>query len=196
MTHNIESLKKEGTIFAKKHGFLRVTFYIDRHTLLNISILQQDISIMTESNETLPPRFAMKGQYIKDLSLENPHAPMSLLALKEPPKVDLNLDLQAQRIQDDLYELALVVNIKTSAEKTLFIVDLTYAGIFELINIPAPLLERVLLVDCAFTLFPFARRVISDITRDGGFPPLLLEPIDFMGLFDQRKLQEPAEGNA
>ena len=142
------------------------------------------------------PRFAMKGQYIKDLSLENPHAPTSLLTMKEPPKVDLNLDLQAQRIQDELYELAMVFNIRTSAERTLFIVDLTYAGIFELINIPPPIIERVLLVDCAFTLFPFARRVISDITRDGGFPPLLLEPIDFMGLFEQRKQQDPTAQEA
>lgn len=139
------------------------------------------------------PRFSMKGQYIKDLSLENPHAPHSLLAMKEPPKVDMNLDLQAQKIQDNLYELSLIFNVTTSAEKTLFVVELSYAGIFELINIPEEIRERVLLVDSAFALFPFARRVISDITRDGGFPPLLLEPIDFLSLYEQRRKQAPAD---
>lgn len=139
----------------------------------------------TEANAQ--PRFAMKGQYIKDLSLENPHAPGSLLASKEPPKVDLNIDLQGQKIQDNLFELSMVFNIRTTAERTLFIIDLTYAGIFELVNIPDNVLERVLLVDAAFTLFPYARRVVSDITRDAGFPPLMLEPMDFLGLYEQRK---------
>jgi preprotein translocase subunit SecB len=138
------------------------------------------------------PRFALKGQYIKDLSFENPNAPASLLGVKEQPKVDLSLDLQAQRLDEHLYELSMVIQVKAEADKTLFVLELTYAGIMELVNIPAHLIERVLLVDGAFTLFPFARRVVSDITRDGGFPPLMLEPIDFMGLFEQRKAQEAA----
>ena len=143
---------------------------------------------MTDANAA--PRFALKGQYIKDLSFENPHAPASLLGVKEQPKVDLSLDLQAQRVDEHLYELSLVIKVTADADRTLFVLELTYAGIVELVNIPAHLLERVLLVDSAFTLFPFARRVVSDVTRDGGFPPLILEPIDFMGLFEQRKTQE------
>lgn len=145
---------------------------------------------MTETDAA--PRFALKGQYIKDLSFENPHAPSSLLGVKDQPKVDLSLDLQAQRIDEHLYELSIVIKVVADAERTLFVLELTYAGIIELVNIPQPLLERVLLVDSAFTLFPFARRVVADATRDGGFPPLILEPIDFMGLFEQRKTQEQA----
>ncbi len=153
--------------------------------------LCQGISLrMTDAADA--PRFALKGQYIKDLSFENPHAPASLLGVKDQPKVDLSLDLQAQRIDEHLYELAMVIKVVADAERTLFVLELTYAGIVELVNIPPHLLERVLLVDSAFTLFPFARRVVSDITRDGGFPPLVLEPIDFMALFEQRKSQEQA----
>jgi preprotein translocase subunit SecB len=141
------------------------------------------------------PRFALKGQYIRDLSMENPHAPSSLLAMTESPRVEMNMDLQAQRVQDNLYELSIVFNIKaTSADKPLFVLDLNYAGLFEMVNIPNELIERVLLVDSAFALFPFARRVVSDITRDGGFPPLLLEPIDFLGLYELRKQQELSQG--
>ncbi len=133
------------------------------------------------------PRFSMRGQYIKDVSLENPHAPASLMSGKEPPKVDLNIDLQGQKVQENLFELSIVFNVKAEADKTLFMIDLTYAGIFELVNIPEEMLERVLLVDAAFTLFPYARRIVSDLTRDAGFPPLMLEPMDFLGLYEQRK---------
>lgn len=142
------------------------------------------------------PRFALRAQYIKDLSLENPHAPASLLALKEAPKVDMNVDLVAQKLQDELFELSMVFTVRTSAERTLFIVDLTYAGIFALSNIPEDKVEQLMLVDCAFILFPFARRVIADITRDGGFPPLLLEPIDFYRLFQERYGKNPSTSAA
>lgn len=146
------------------------------------------------------PRFSLRGQYVKDLSMENPHAPESLYAGNEQPKVDLNLDLQARQVQEQLYELSMVFHVKGESDKTLFVLDLTYAGLFELVNIPGEAIERVLLVDCAFSLFPFARRIVSDITRDSGFPPLILEPIDFMNLYERRKQQEqqqlPNEGQA
>lgn len=148
-----------------------------------------------KAGQAQPPRFAMKGQYIKDLSLENPHAPASLLAMKEPPKVELNLDLQASRVQENLYELSMIFNVRALNDRTLFIVDLTYAGLFEVMNIPEQYIERVLMVDSAFTLFPYARRVISDVTRDGGFPPLILEPIDFLGMFEQRRQQSANVAN-
>ncbi len=133
------------------------------------------------------PRFAMRGQYVKDLSFENPHAPASLLRMKEAPKVDMNVDLNAQKIQDGLFELTMQVSARALGERTMFIVDLAYAGLFEIANIPEENMEQLLLVDCAFLLYPYARRVVSDVTRDGGFPPLLLEPIDFLRLFVENK---------
>ncbi len=133
------------------------------------------------------PRFAMRGQYIKDLSFENPHAPASLIGQAEPPKVDMNVDLTAQKIQDDMFELTMNISVRAQGERTLFIVDLAYGGLFAIANIPEDKLEQLLLVDCAFLLYPFARRVVADVSRDGGFPPLLLEPIDFLRLFRESK---------
>lgn len=133
------------------------------------------------------PRFAMRGQYIKDLSFESPHAPASLLTMKEPPKVEMNVDLSAQRVQDEMFELTININVRAIGERTLFLVDLAYGGLFAIANIPEENMEAVLLVDCAFLLYPYARRVVSDVTRDGGFPPLLLEPIDFLRLYRENK---------
>jgi preprotein translocase subunit SecB len=134
------------------------------------------------------PRFLVKGQYIKDLSFENPHAPASLLNLKEKPGLEVSVDLKAQKLQDGMFELTMLLSARASAENaTVFLVELAYGGLFQLVNVPEEHIEPLLLVDAPFVLFPFARRVISDITRDGGFPPLMLEPIDFHALYRQNK---------
>lgn len=134
------------------------------------------------------PSFAIKGQYIKDLSFENPHAPGSLLATNAKPNIDINVDLKAQTLQDNIYEMTLHISARATVESNvLFLVDLAYAGIFQLMNIPSERMEQLIMVDCPFVLFPFARRVISDVTRDGGFPPLMLDPIDFLTLYLQNK---------
>lgn len=133
------------------------------------------------------PSFAIKGQYIKDLSFENPRAPESLVvAPEEPPRIELNVNIKADRIQENLYETTLMIESSAKGNQgTLFLVDLKYSGLFELIGIPEDRLQPILFVDCPFVLYPFARRVIADVTRDGGFPPLMLEPIDFQSLYLQ-----------
>ncbi len=134
------------------------------------------------------PSLVMRGQFIKDLSFENPRAPASLMEVKEAPQIDVNVDLNAERLTDTLFELGITIHIRAVAEKqTLFICDLTYSGLFELVGLSEEQLQPVLFVDCAFLLFPFARRVIADCTRDGGFPPLLMEPVDFAGLYRQNQ---------
>jgi preprotein translocase subunit SecB len=139
------------------------------------------------------PTFVVKGQYIKDLSFENPHSPQSLTVTNVRPAIDVSVDLKAQRLQEDFYEMTLHISTKASAEgNTLFLVDLAYAGIFQLTNIPADRVEQLIMIDCPFVLFPFARRVIADITRDGGFPPLMLDPIDFHALYLHNKSKEKA----
>ena len=133
------------------------------------------------------PRFAIRGQYVKDLSFENPHAPDSLLPQGKAPEIQINVDIKVTRLDPHFYESCLYVSVRASGEKsTLFLVDLVYAGVFELHNIPENRIEQLMLVDAPFILFPFARRVVADATRDGGFPPLMLEPIDFYGLFSSR----------
>ncbi len=141
------------------------------------------------------PRFLIKGQYVKDLSFENPHAPHSLIALEEKPRIDFSIDLNAQRFNEQHFELVMHLTARAiGMESTLFLVELDYAGIVQFIGIPEEKVEMILLIDCAFVLFPFARRVIYSVTADGGFPPLMLEPIDFHGLYMQNKqrLQQAA----
>lgn len=133
------------------------------------------------------PRFHVTGQYVKDLSFENPRAPQSLIASDDKPKIEVAVDLNASKLRDDLFEVVLKVNAKAMVnDQPLFLADLEYAGLFTLQNIPDERLQQILFVDCPFVLFPFARRVIADVTRDGGFPPLMLEPIDFFAMYKKR----------
>lgn len=148
---------------------------------------------MNEPATSQNQSFAVKGQYIKDLSFENPGAPQSLMLTNVKPAIDVNVDLKAQKLQETVYEMTLHIAARAVADtNTLFLVELAYAGIFQLANIPADRVEPLLLIDCPFVLFPFARRVIADVTRDGGFPPLLLDPIDFHSLYMQNKNKQGA----
>jgi preprotein translocase subunit SecB len=134
------------------------------------------------------PSFAVKGQYIKDLSFENPHAPQSLMAQSKKPGIDVHVDLNAQTLQEGVHEMTLYIAARAVVDgNTMFLIELSYAGIFQLTGIPPERLEAVLMIDCPFVLFPFARRVIADVTRDGGFPPLLLDPVDFQAVYAQKK---------
>jgi preprotein translocase subunit SecB len=155
---------------------------------------------MTQSENSTPanqqtsaPSVAINAQYVKDLSFENPGAPATLVAQKEAPKIEIALNLEAKAIQADAHEVTLQITATAKAGETaLFVVELSYAGLFTLANIPQDQKEMILLIHCPTILFPFARRVLSDATRDGGFQPLMLEPIDFAGLYQQRKVQEAA----
>ena len=143
------------------------------------------------------PTLSLKGQYIKDLSFENPRAPHSLLSLREPPAIEINVDLSAQRLQENTFELTMHLAARAIMDKTtLFLTDLSYAGIFDVITPNEADYEMLVLVDCAFLLFPFARRVIADVTRDGGFPPLQIEPVNFAALYEQNKGQVKRAGAA
>lgn len=134
------------------------------------------------------PGFAVKAQYIKDLSFENPNAPQSLLLTNLKPGIDVSVDLKAQKLQENIYEMTLHIAARATNEgNALFLVDLAYAGIFQISGIPPERIEPLILIDCPFVLFPFARRVIADVSRDGGFPPLMLDPIDFHALYMQNK---------
>lgn len=152
---------------------------------------------MSESPTTPPadtrPAIALRAQYIKDLSFENPRAPASLFSLREAPHMEVSLNLGVQRLDETAFELAVQTAIRATSEKTtIFLCDLVYAGIVELRNIPADQMEQALYVQAAQLLFPYVRRVISDITRDGGFPGLQLEPVDFLGLYMEQKGKIPA----
>lgn len=133
-------------------------------------------------------------QYVKDLSFENPNAPQSLGPVDEQPAINLRVDVGVKRVADTDYEVALKIGAEAVVkDKPMFIAEVEYAGLFRLVNIPEADLEAVLVVECPRQIFPFARRILSDITRDGGFPPLMIDPIDFISLYQQRREQMAAQ---
>jgi preprotein translocase subunit SecB len=148
--------------------------------------------------QALPP-LMVNVQYIKDLSFEVPNAPEIYATLRSQPAVQINLDVQARSLQEGQNVYEVVLSVKAEAREAVqnggegrpvFLAELHYAGVFTLTNVPPEAVEPLLLIECPRLLFPFARTVLSDVTREGGFPPVLLQPIDFVGLWQARKAQE------
>ena len=136
------------------------------------------------------PAAGLISQYIKDLSFENPNAP-AIYQTPTPPEINVQFDIGAQQVADDVHEVTLKIEVKATTEgKTAFLVELAYAGLFGFRNIPAEAVQPFLLGEGPRLMFPFARRIVADAIRDGGFPPLLLEPIDFNALFLQQAQQQ------
>lgn len=131
-------------------------------------------------------QFSVLAQFVKDLSFESPHAPMSLQSPGENPRLQVNVQVQALRHSDELFEVDLMFEAKAESDiGVIYNIELAYGGMFQATNIPDQYLKSVLFVDAPTIIFPFMRRVIADTTRDGGFQPLLLDPIDFAQLFQQ-----------
>jgi len=150
---------------------------------------------MTEQNATQDtPVFRMQKMYVKDLSFESPNSPQLFLDRNQDPKVDFNLQLNSQKIDDDHWEVSLIVSAKmmdkNADDKIMFVVELEHAGVFTLKNIPAEHIQRVLAIDCPLMLFPFTRQIISQASVDGGYMPFLMEPINFIALYENAKKQE------
>lgn len=143
----------------------------------------------TQAGEEPPrPVINVVAQYIKDISFENPNAPASLALNATTPEISVNVQVNAEALKDGTYEVALHISAKAQqGQTTAFVTELTYAGQFSIGNASRELLPAILLIECPRMLFPFARRVIADATRDGGYPPLLLNPIDFLALFRQQR---------
>lgn len=145
---------------------------------------------MSEPAESGPARARMllRAQYIKDLSFESPRAPQALFTLKEPPQMEVGVNLGAQRLDTALYELSIQLTVRAMAEKTtLFLVDLVYAGMLELQQMPDDAVEPALFIQGAQLIYPFARRVVADVSRDGGFPAIALEPLDFAAMYHEQR---------
>ncbi len=134
-------------------------------------------------------RLVLNTQYIKDLSFENPNAPMVYAELQKGPDIDVNIDVQVRHLRDRHYEVVLTLRVKASVkDKVAFLVELDFAGLASVgQQVPKPEIEHLMLVEVPRFLFPFARAVIGNVTRDGGFPPLLINPIDFEELYRNRQ---------
>lgn len=136
------------------------------------------------------PIFRLQKMYIKDLSFENPSAPDIFLAQQQEPKVQVNLGLKNKKMENDHWEVSLSVTATVTNGKdgkTLFILEIEHCGVFVLKNIPQEHLAMVLAVDCPTLIFPFTRQIMSQVSVDGGFVPFLMEPVNFMALFQNAK---------
>jgi preprotein translocase subunit SecB len=142
------------------------------------------------------PSLKILGQYLKDLSFENPNAPGSLAPQQKQPDINIAVNVNARNLAPTDYEVELHLDAKaTNDGKTIFAAELLYAGIFRLENFPQNILHAAVLIECPRMLFPFARQILSEATRNGGFPPLMLDPIDFANMYQQRMRQQ-AEATA
>ena len=148
---------------------------------------------MSEQQE-LQPTFSIEKIYVKDLSLEIPNAPQVFLE-RESPEIDLQLNLGAQQLEEGIFESSITVTVtaKLADSKTMFLVEATQAGIFEIRHIPAEELDPILGAVCPNILFPYLRETVSDVVNRAGFPPVLLSPINFDALYAQRVAQASNE---
>jgi preprotein translocase subunit SecB len=158
----------------------------------------------SETNGAAPPEPGIRilAQFIRDLSFENPRAPETLRAQNaSQPQIEMGVEMNARGREDGFFEVDLKLSARASREDgPVFHVELLYGGVFQITGVPAEELEPVLLVECPRFMFPFARQIIAGVTSDGGYPPFLLDPIDFAGVYAQRKAQGevsgPTVGNA
>jgi len=143
------------------------------------------------SPEQAQPTFSIEKLYVKDLSLEVPHAP-SIFLEREAPQIDLQLHTESSAIDEGIYEVTITVTLTAKLaekDKIMFLIEAQQAGIFHVRNIPASELESVLGVVCPNILYPYIREVVTDASVRAGFAPVLLNPINFEALFQQQKTQ-------
>ncbi|MGI8841035.1 MAG: protein-export chaperone SecB [Caulobacteraceae bacterium] len=150
-------------------------------------------------DDVMQPGIRILAQYVRDLSFESPHAPDSLRGGESAPQIDLGVELNAKAREGGLFEIELKLTARAArGTAAVFHIELVYAGLFQVAGVPAEEMEAVLMIECPRYLFPFARRIIADLSMEGGFPPFMLEPLDFAGIYAARRAQaaEPAAGNA
>jgi preprotein translocase subunit SecB len=153
----------------------------------------------TDAGQLVPegdaaPGIRVLAQYVRDFSFENPHAPESLRSGAPQPQIDLGVEMNARGRTDGLYEVDLKLSARAQRDdEAVFVVELLYGGLFQIEGVAEADMEPVLLIECPRFLFPFARRLIADVTSEGGFPPFLLDPIDFAGVYASRRAQGEAQ---
>ncbi|MBN9309480.1 MAG: protein-export chaperone SecB [Devosia sp.] len=135
---------------------------------------------------TPAPSYSLVGQYTRDLSFENPGAPGSVLLGGANPNFNVGINVGVKKQADDLYAVEISLNAKAERDSNvLFNVELVYGGVFRVKNVPENQLAPLLMVECPRMIFPFARHVLATVVQLGGFPPLMMEPVDFMALYVQ-----------
>jgi len=139
------------------------------------------------------PTLNVLGQYLKDFSFENPNAPHSLAPRESTPELSIDVNVDARKLGGEDFEVSLSMEAAAKdGDNVLFNVEISYAGVFKVSNVPAEHVQAFVMIECPRLLFPFARQIMADSTRDGGFPPLMIDPIDFAALFQQNMMQKAA----
>lgn len=159
---------------------------------------------MAENDEAIAqPQIGVLTQYTKDFSFENPKAPESLIPRETPPEIQINVNVGHRPFSDTDHEVSITIDAKARhGGDILFSAELVYAGLFRIQNVPAEQMYPIIMIECPRLLFPFARQIISEATRSGGFPPLMIDPIDFVQLYQQHimklqaQLAQQQQGNA
>ena len=142
------------------------------------------------AQDTPPIHAQIVGQYIKDLSFENPSVGKPVKNKDEAPNLEVQINVNAKRLGDNHYESAIEFKaLATNSSGTIYDLELIYAGLFKLKNVPEEALDVFLLIHCPALVFPFLRRLVADLTREGGFPPLFLDPVDFAALYAHHQKQ-------
>ncbi len=143
------------------------------------------------------PQLFINVQYVKDFSFENPRAPQSLIQSATQPEVAINIDVKARNLNPEAYEVVLTINVNANAQnEPVFLVELAYGSVVTVRNAVEPMLTSLVLIETPRIMFPFARAIIANATRDGGFPPLLINPIDFGELLRRQQLPDQAAPEA
>ena len=145
-------------------------------------------------NNAASPSLNILAQYVKDFSFENPGAPRSLQARDKAPAINISVNVNANPLAESDFDVILSLNAEAKdGDKVLFNAELAYGGVFRITGFPQEHMLPVLFIECPRLLFPFARQIIADATRNGGFPPLMIDPIDFAQMFQQRMAEEQAK---
>jgi preprotein translocase subunit SecB len=143
--------------------------------------------------EAAQPQLNVLAQYVKDLSFENPNAPRSLQQQQAQPSINIQINVNAKPLSGNEYEIELKIEGRAEiANPSLFLFgfDLLYAGVFRIVNVPQENLHPVIMIECPRLLFPFARELIATAVRNGGFPPLMIDPVDFVSLYRQKLAEQ------
>jgi preprotein translocase subunit SecB len=150
---------------------------------------------MSDEKKLMDMQLDVNAQFIKDLSFENPQILKMLQSNEQLPEIDIKINVNHEKLeQENMHEVSLIVHANgKKANSEIFVFELVYSGIFTIKNIDQGLLHPVLMIECPRILFPYVRNIVSDITRDGGYPPLLLKPVDFADLYRMRLEQMAAE---
>jgi len=139
------------------------------------------------------PTLNILTQYIKDFSFESPNAPNSLRQRDKAPSINIGINVNANSMGDDMYDVTLSINARAGEEDdVLFNIELVYGGVFLVKNFPQEHMMPIIFIECPRLLFPFARQIMADVSRNGGFPPLMIDPIDFAAMYQQRMAEEAA----